>query len=231
MTKTIGIHQPNFLPWLGYFFKIKKSDVFIYLDTVQYTKNSYQNRNKIKTPQGEQWLAVPVLTKGKFGQATHEVEINPQEKWKDKILKTLEMNYKKAPFFTAYFEKFKALLEKNTSSKLAAICIELIEWTCQELAINTPRQKASELNIPPELKSTDMLVEICKRSGADTYLSGSGGQHYQEEEKFKQANIGLAYSSFKYPEYEQLWKEFVPNLSIIDTLFNCGPKTKDLLTA
>ncbi|MFC1517581.1 WbqC family protein [Candidatus Margulisiibacteriota bacterium] len=229
MSKKIGIHQPNFLPWLGYFYKIKHSDIFVYLDTVQYTKNSLQNRNKIKTPQGEQWIAIPVLSKGKFGQLTKDVEINLNEKWKEKILKGLEMNYKKAPFFSEYFPKLKAILEKYSGNKLSELSIELIEWLCRKLEINTSRKKASELGLDPELKSTDMLVEICKKSGADTYLSGAGGSNYQEEEKFKQVGIVLEYTKFKYPEYKQLWKDFLPNLSILDILFNCGPATKEYL--
>jgi hypothetical protein len=229
MTRTIGIHQPNFVPWLGYFYKIKKCDTFVYLDNVQYTKNSFQNRNKIKTPNGAQWLAIPVLTKGKFGQATNEVEVNPTEKWQEKILKTLEMNYKKAPFFARYFEPLKKIVETNSSAKLSDICITLNEWICAELGIDTRRAKASELALSPELKSTDLLIAICKKLAGTTYLSGTGGSNYQEEEQFKKNNIELIYSKFKFPEYKQLWSDFIPNLSVLDTLFNCGPEVLKFL--
>ena len=229
MTKTIGIHQPNFVPWLGYFYKIKQCDSFVYLDTAQYTKNSFQNRNKIKTPQGEHWLAIPVLTKGKFGQATNEVEVNSTEKRQEKILKTLEMNYKKAPFFANYFEPLKKIMTENTSLKLSEICIAINTWICIELGITTPCVKASDLALSPELKSTGLLVEICKKMEATRYLSGTGGSNYQEEESFKQNNIELVYSKFAFPEYKQLWGDRLMNLSILDTLFNCGAATKTFI--
>ncbi|MBU0579650.1 MAG: WbqC family protein [Candidatus Margulisbacteria bacterium] len=229
MPNTIAIHQPNFLPWLGYFHKINNCDTFVYLDNVQYTKNSFQNRNKIKTPQGAQWISIPVLSKGKFGQLTKDVEVNPTEKWKEKLLKTIEMNYKKALYFTEYFPKFQTILEKINSNKLSDICIEFLEWICQELAITTTRKKASELILSPDLKSTDLLIEICKINTGDIYLSGAGGSNYQEEAQFKLNNIKLIYSSFKYPQYDQLWKEFIPNLSVLDILFNCGAEAKNYL--
>jgi len=216
--KIVAIHQPNFLPWLGFFYKMLKSDIFVFLDNVQYSKNSYQNRVKIKTPQGAIWLTVPVSHK--FGQLTSEVEINNEEPWRKKHLKTLELNYKKTSFFKEVFELLQEIYLKKEWELLVDFNIELIFGISKFLGIKTETIRASSLNVSG--KSTDLLISIAKELNASTYLSGKGGAIYQDEEKFKAKGINLVYSDFRHPVYTQAWGEFIEGLSIIDLLFNCG---------
>ena len=223
----VGIHQPNFLPWLGYFYKMTKCDVFVLLDNAQYTKNSFVNRNKIKTSQGAIWLTVPVKIKGRFGQLVKEVEINNMVKWQKKHLKTLDMNYKKAKFFEQIFPGLKAVYYANDWSNLCELNIRLLEWVLSILGLEKRLVRASELNV--ERESTRLLINIVKELGGDVYLSGFGGAKYQEEQLFEEAGITLKYYEFENPIYPQLWSGFVPNLSIIDLLFNCGPESLDII--
>jgi hypothetical protein len=223
--KVVAIHQPNFLPWLGFFYKMIKSDIFVFLDNVQFSKNSYQNRVKIKSSKGAIWLTVPVLHN--FGQLTNEVKINNKELWREKHLKTLELNYKKALFFKPVFELLQEVYFKEEWELLVDFNIELISKISNFLGFKTELIKASSLNVRG--KSTDLLIDIVKRLNGSIYLSGKGGANYQDEEKFRENGIELTYSDFKHPIYPQLWGEFIEGLSIIDLLFNCGEKSIDYI--
>lgn len=223
----VAIHQPNFLPWLGYFYKLAKCDVFVLLDNVQYTKNSFINRNGIKTPQGAMWLTVPVKMKGRFGQLIKDVEINNTIDWRGKHMGSLEANYKKAGFFEQIFQDLKTIYYIDDWNNLCKLNIQLLEWVLPILKWEKELVRASELGVQGE--STRLLVNIVKELGGDVYLSGFGGAKYQEEELFKEAGIRLGYYEFEHPVYPQLWSDFVPNLSIIDLLFNCGPESLDVI--
>ncbi|MBT3362554.1 MAG: WbqC family protein [Chloroflexi bacterium] len=223
----IAIHQPNFLPWIGYFYKIAHSDAFVLLDNVQYTKNSFINRNKIKTPHGEAWLTVPVKKSGKFGQAIHEVEINNAVKWKNKHLKTIEMNYKKANFFNYLFSNLEEIYLNTETNNLCQLNIRLIQFISSIFKLQTRLYRSSE--IAAQGDNTLLLIDICKKLGADTYMSGFGGIKYQDEELFKEAGIKLEYYDFTHPTYLQLWGEFSPNLSAIDLIFNCGSESSSVM--
>jgi hypothetical protein len=216
----IAIHQPNFLPWLGYFYKISKVDVFVLYDDVQFTKNGFTNRNKIKTPNGELWLTLPVKQSGKFGQNINKTEIINSEKSQKKIIRTLEMNYKKCPFYDLYIDDLTSIFEKGISN-ISELNIELIKYICGVLCIKTKLILSSSLK-DSELSSEDRLIEICKNLGGNTYLSGKGGANYQNPKKFEEAGIELVYTEFVFPNYEQPWGDFLGNLSIIDILFNIG---------
>jgi len=216
--RIIAIHQPNFLPWLGYFYKIYKSDIFVFLDNVQFTKNSCQNRVKIKSSQGSIWLTEPVLHN--FGQLTNEVKLNNKERWIDKHLKTLEMNYKRAKYFKEIYNLLAEIYLSKDWKYMSELNITFIESISNYLGIKRKFLLASSLNVSGN--STDLLIEIIKKVGGGIYLSGKGGMKYQDEEKFSQNNIKLVYSDFKHPVYPQLWGEFIEGLSIIDLLFNCG---------
>ena len=167
----VSIHQPQFLPWLGYFDKIASSDIFILLDNVQFKKNEWQNRNKIRTPQGWQWLTVPVLHN--FGQKISEVKINNQIKWKDNHLKTLELNYKKSPFFGKYFPFFEELYRQEWEC-LADINIFVIQKMVDLLGIKTKIVKSSDYQATED--NTQRLIDLCKLLKGDQYLSGEMGQ-------------------------------------------------------
>jgi len=220
----VAIHQPNFLPWLGYFYKMAKSDVFVILDNVQYEKNGLTNRTKIKTTQGERWLTLPVSQK--FPRMIKKIELVNFENEKKKILKTIELNYKKAKYFDYLFPELKKILEKEWRY-LADLNIELIKLLEEKLKIKTKLEIASSYDFQGE--SDDLLISICKKFNAESYLSGRGGSKYQDENKFKKANIKLEYTDFICLPYPQLWGDFIPGLSIIDLLFNCGPKSDEIL--
>lgn len=222
----VAIHQPNYLPWLGVFSKIACSDIFVLLDNVQFEKNGYQNRVKIKTQAGGTWLTIPVNTAGKLFQNINEVEVDRTSKWCEKHWKTLLQNYGKSAYWKKYAPALAEFYEGDRA-KLAELNEALMKFVCGELGITTPFVRGSDLNV--EGKSTDLLIAICEKLGADTYVSGLGGANYMEEEKFAARGIDLEYSSFKVTPYFQLHGGFVPGLSVVDALLNLGPKARDLV--
>jgi hypothetical protein len=222
-----AVHQPNFLPWLGYFYKMLKCDRFVLLDDVQYNRRSITSRVKIKTQNGDQWLTVPVKKKGRYHQLIAEVELEPGSHWKNKVLGTLQTCYGKSPYFYDYFPGIEAIIQKD-HLRLSELNIELIEWLALQLEIETPMSRSSGLHGIAG-QSTERLAAICQTLGAEDYLSGFGGQKYQEEEIFRKKNIRLILYEFKHPEYTQMWGEFVPGLSTVDLLFNCGRRSAGIL--
>lgn len=221
----VAVHQPNFLPWLGYFYKMAHSDVFVLLDNVAFSKNSYTNRSRIKTPRGEQWLTVPV--KHSSGQLISETAINDETDWRKKHLKTLEANYAKAPFFREVFDGLSAIFAASSGEGLSAFNMRLIRFVAEYLGITTRLVVGSSLDVTGQ--ATDLLVAILKTLGGTTYLSGTGGSKYQSEEDYTRAGFCLRYSDFTYPIYPQLWGTFCEGLSVVDVLFNCGPDGRGFL--
>jgi len=222
--KKVAIHQPNYLPWIGYFNKMACADVFIILDTAQFTKNSYQNRVKIKTQSGAQWLSQPVrLADGAF-KPTNEIRF-ADNAWKKKHIKTLQMNYARASYFSRNFPHLFDLFE-NPDDKLSSFNTKLICWMAERLGINTPIVLASDC--PSGLTRTDRLIELIRWVGGTVYLSGGGGPEYQNESLFQQAGIKLEVLKYNSSPYSQLWGEFIPGLSIMDFIFNCGAEGRSL---
>lgn len=218
----VAIHQPNFIPWTGYFYKIFCSDVFVILDDVQYTKNSFINRNRIKTPSGEQWLTVPVLHSGNFGQNINQVVVLNPSKFYSKIKSTLRMNYIKSPYFSEVFGIIEPLLDSEPNISL--LNESIIRAFAIYLKFPARIIKSSEIN-GIEGESTERLVNICLSLGASEYLAGFGSKKYQDSDIFASKGINTGIYNFKHPVYSQLWGEFIPNLSFIDLLFNAGPDT------
>ena len=223
----IGIHQPNFMPWPGYFHKINRCDAFVFLDDAQYTKNSFINRNRIKTPQGPQWLTVPVLSQDKFGQPINSVETVNTVDWRKKHLGAISANYRKSKFFNWAYPELASIYQEEEWRNLSRLNIRLIKWAMGKLDIHTPLSFSSEMHL--EGKSTELLVNIVRSLKGDVYLSGKGGANYQDEALFAQSGIKLEYTSFVPPQYEQPWGEFVPGLSVLDLFLNHGPDSKSLL--
>lgn len=220
--KTVAIHQPNYIPWLGYFFKIAHADEFVFLDMVEYSAGSLVNRNSIKTPKGAQWLTIPVLKSGRSGQTIEDVETNNVQHWASRHLATLRTNYGRAP----HFKEIYALLEPHynvvtgSSSNLAAFNIGVTCSIATYLGLGTQFLHASELKVSGQ--KTALLLEICLAIGANTYLAGTGSKAYQEDARFEDAGITPVYSPFSQQSYPQLFGEFVSNLSVVDVLMNCG---------
>src|SRR3989339_466388 len=217
----LSVHQPQYLPWIGYFDKIIHSDAFIFLDNVQYKKREFQNRNKIRTKENWIWLTLPVITKDRFYQKISDVEINNETDWAADHLKSIEYNYAHAPFFKQYHELFRDIYSRKWQ-KLSEINVHIINLLMNLYGIRTPISFESSLAVTTT--SSMRIIDICKKVGADTYLSGAGGKAYIDEELFRQNNIKLVYQEFKHPVYPQQWEGFEPFMSIIDHLFNRGPQ-------
>lgn len=223
----LAAHQPNYLPWCGYFYKMAHCDVFVILDDVQFTKNSYQNRTRIKSPKGPVWLTQPVLHSGRAWQATDAVEFDGRADWRGKHIKTVAANYARSAHASDMFPVCRNWLG-GSSPLLAETNTRIIRDVARLLGLGTEIVLSSKLGVA--LTKADRLVEICRLLGARTYLSGQGARSYQEEEQFRAHGIGLLYSDFTPRKYPQLWGEFVPGLSILDALFNLGaPATAELL--
>ena len=218
----VAIHQPNYLPYLGFFHKLSLVDTFVIMDDTQYDKK-FTNRNKIKVPGNWIWLTVPINKKHKF-VANKIVEINNEENWQSDHFEKINRSYSNSEFFK---KNYKTFFEKIYSKKWDhlftlnyELIIQLIDW----LDIKIEVIKESELNINGN--STERLVNISKKIGAETYVSGIGGKEYMNEKMFETNNIKIEYQNFKCPIYKQVFNsEFIPNLSIIDLLFNIGPKS------
>ncbi len=222
----VAVHQPQYLPWLGYFDKMMRADVFCYLNDVQYKKNEWQNRNRIKTARDWQWLTVPV--RYRFPEKINEVHINNTTKWKQKHLQALITNYSRAPYFKAYIAIFEDTYSREWQF-ISELNIHLIECLRAALNIQTkPTVISSDFELREE--PTDRLIDICKALGADAYLAGQGGANYMDVQRFEQNGIKVIVQDFKHPVYPQLFDEFQPHLSIVDLLFNCGPKSMDIIT-
>lgn len=227
MSKIIAVHQPNYIPYPGFFYKMLKADVFVLLDNVQFSRMSFTHRNRIKGSQGKAiWLTVPVYKKGKFYQKINEVKINRTVKWQIKHFRTLLMNYANSPFFHYYEEQLRAIYSKEWES-LIDLNVAFLKFVMDKLKMKTKICTASEMKIVG--KKTELLVSIVKELNGDTYLSGAGGKNYIDEEKFKKEGISIRYYQYGSFVYPQLWGKFIPNLSILDLLFNCGTESRNMI--
>jgi hypothetical protein len=220
----ITIHQPQYLPWLGYLDKIDKADVFVILDNVQFKKNEWQNRNRIKTAQGHQWITVPVLYR--FPEKINEVRINNKANWGRKHLQALITNYSKSTYFDNYRSFFEDIFSRSWD-RLVDINIEIIRFLISALDLNTKLVIASDLKLREE--PTERLVDICKMLDGNRYLAGKDGNKYMNLELFEQEGIDVIFQDFKHPVYHQLFGDFEPCMSAIDLLFNCGDNSLEIL--
>lgn len=225
--KTVSIHQPGYLPWLGYFEKIASADMHVFLDTVQFEKNSFDNRNRIRSHTGSIWLTVPVITRGKFGENyLNEAELDVKQPWQNKHWKTLSLNYAKAPYFSKYADFFEETYN-NEWKTLLKLNLHLTRYLLNQLGINTELVMASELAV--DGKKSDLVLNICKKLEATTYLSGALGKDYLEIENFENNDIEVVFQQYLHPEYKQMFPGFVSHLSIVDLLFNHGPESLNIL--
>ncbi len=221
----VAVHQPQYLPWLGYFDKMASADVFVFLDNVQYKKNEWQNRNRIKTASGPQWLTVPVTYR--FGQRINEVLINNRESWQKKQKQAIITNYRKAP----HWEETSVALEEvfvRSWERLSELNVFTVRRLAQILGISTPLYVASELPAFPE-DPDERLIGITSHFGADTYLAGSGGSKYMNLDKFAEKGIKVQFQQYTHPVYNQLFGDFEPFMSVIDLLFNHGKDSLGIL--
>ena len=213
----ISIHQPDYIPYPGYFYKIAQSDVFVFLDDAQYSNDNMHQWNRIKTPQGECRLKIPV--KHEFGDNINEVQTRDNLKWREKHLKTIEMNYLRAPYFPEAFPAIREIIASDHAD-LAELNIELNTHICRCFGIGKKFIRSSDMDI--STRKEERVIDICVMLGGTKYISGNGARAYQTEEHFTSRGVELCYTDYHPFEYEQLWGDFIPNLSILDYIFNCG---------
>lgn len=222
----VAIHQPQYLPYLGFFHKIAHSDVFVVLDDVQFQKGGFQNRNRIKTSESWQWLTVPVLQKSE--QLIKDVRINQEVPWQRKHWSALTTNYASATYFEDYSNNLQPILHAEWKA-LSDLNFALMQWVMEVLHIDTPIERSSTMGVAEE--GTSRLIRICQKLNASRYLSGPGGKSYMDLDAFRQSSIDVIWQDFNSPVYQQQFPEteFVADLSVLDALFNCGPDTTKLL--
>ena len=216
----VAIHQPQYLPWLGYLAKWAAADVFVFLDTVQYQKNGWQNRNRIKTQAGATWLTVPVHAP--LGTPISSVTVDHRQPWPRRHLRAIEHAYADAPCFTRFRDELAALYATDWEA-LAPLAIASARWLAGSFGIETPTLLASELSGADVADPTDRLVALCRAVGADTYLAGQDGPTYMDVTRFEAAGITIRLQAYDHPSYAQLHGQFVPSLSSLDLLLNAGP--------
>lgn len=220
--KKIAILQSNYIPWKGYFDLIASVDEFVLYDDMQYTRRDWRNRNQIKTPQGAQWLTVPVLAKGKYHQKIRETEIDGTD-WAAMHWKALAQNYRKAPHFAQIAEWLAPLYLQEPVTHLSQLNRRFIEAICTFLGIQTTITNSWDYNLPEG--KTERLAGVCVQAGGTEYISGPAAKNYIVEKVFADLNIKLTWFDYAgYPEYPQLWGGFDHAVSILDLLFNCGDK-------
>lgn len=213
----VSIHQPDYIPYIGYFYKVSQSKKFIFLDDAQYSNDNMHQWNRIKTPQGECRLKVPI--EHKFGDKINEVRTRDELKWKEKHLKTITMNYSKSKYFHDYFQTFRELILSDYNN-LAEMNITINKWICNQFGFNIEFYQTSNMDI--HTAKEERVIDLCTALEADVYISGNGARAYQIDEHFSERGVKLQYTDYRPIEYPQLWKEFLPNMSVIDYIFNCG---------
>lgn len=217
----VSINQPAYLPWLGYFHRIAVSDIHIVLDHVQFEKNSFTNRNKIRTKDGSCWLSVPLKTGGRFGDlAISEIGIANERPWAGKHWNSLRLNYSKAKYFRQHADFFEAVFSRPWL-RLNPLLRQVTAYMLDALGIRTQVLFSSELE--PSARKSELVLQLCRRVGATSYFSGSLGRNYLDEAAFQHAGIAVSYQDFHHPVYSQVYAGFEPFMSAVDLLFNNGP--------
>lgn len=218
--KKVVIVQSNYIPWKGYFDMIAAVDEFILYDDMQYTRRDWRNRNQIKTPQGVQWLTVPVKVKGKYEQKIRETELDGTD-WAAVHWKTIVQNYRRAPHFNEVAVWLEPLYLAQSYTHLSQLNRSFIEAICSYLGIKTVI--SNSWDYPLVEGKTERLADLCMQAGGTEYISGPAAKDYIEERIFKERGINLSWFDYAgYPEYPQLWGEFTHGVTILDLLFNCG---------
>jgi hypothetical protein len=221
----LAIHQPQYLPYPGFFHKLSLVDTWVVMDDAQYDKR-FTNRNRILAPSGPIWITVPIDKSQKFGR-NMDVRINNSLTWKEEHWKKLTYSYRNSEWFREYGPYFEALYQQRLESLLdldVSTSRKVLDW----LGIHVSIVMESELGV--EGRGTRRLVEVCRAMGADTYVSGPGGRNYMDETMFAEAQIKLEYTTYAAAQYKQRFGGvFIPDLSVVDLLFNLGPAGRDLI--
>jgi len=217
----ITIHQPEFCSYIGFYDKIAKVDALVIADSFQVKKNYFDNRNKIRTSQGWQWITIPIEKDNH--KSFRDVKVMNEHNWKTKMLNSIRQNYSKSLYFDKYYPRIEEIITQKFEFLFDYNCrlfVQIKEWLNIKPPILT---LTSELELQSE-DGSDKCLEICQKLRADTYLSGASGKDYLQVEKFNQAGIQVEFHQFEHPIYEQVYTPFIPGMSVLDYLFNCGGK-------
>ena len=218
--------QPSYLPWIGYFEQMTRSDQFIFLDDVQFTRRDWRNRNKIRTKDGWAWLTVPVEQKNRYTQLLKETRIDNSTNWNKKHCEAIRVNYSRAPFFETYYPYFESVYDKQWKF-LLDLCYETTGYLKEVLNINTETSRSSDIKVKGA--KAERIVDLCQQLNATHYLTGNRARDYLSAQDFSQRGIILEYQEYDHPKYLQRYPGFVPNLSLIDLLFNIGDKSLEVI--
>lgn len=223
----IAIHQPEHMPWLGFFHKLNLADIYVVLDNVQYRRRYFQNRNKIRTNDGWQWLIVPLKKEDRDELLISEARIFTQDLgWRKSNLESIYHNYRKSEYFKSYWDEFSSIYNRDHPC-LLELNMGLIKFFLEKLGLSRKILFASALGVSG--KKGDLIFDICKKTGAKTYISGISGRDYLDFRKFEDNNIAVVIQEFHHPVYKQLHGPFIPYLSILDLLFNYGDKSLGII--
>lgn len=224
----LAVHQPIFLPWPGLFHKAVHSDCLVLLDDVQFPRGrSWLTRNRLKNEDGELWLTVPVLKKGRGLQVIRRVEIYNDKDWRKKHLGSIHQNYVHAPYFADYIQAVEAIYARD-HSLLVELNMDLITFFWDAMLFKTKPLRQSELGVVGT--GTNLLIKICERVGADRLLTFPMVEKHINQDAMKEHGIELVYANYHPSVYPQLWGGFIYNLSMLDLLLNCGPKSGEIVT-
>lgn len=218
--KTVAILQSCYIPWKGYFDLVNRADEFILYDDRQYTKNDWRNRNRIKTPQGPQWLTIPIAHRGRHGQRIDEAEAT-DPRWQTKHWKAIVQNYSRAPYFAEQSWRFEHLYATLADARLTVINQHFIRAVCEALGVTTAISHASDY--PAAGRRSERVLSLCRAAGATRYVSGPSARSYLDEDQFTRAGIEVEYADYSgYPEYAQLYPPFDHAVTVLDLLFSVG---------
>lgn len=224
--RTLVVLQPSYLPWLGFFDQMIRSDVFVFYDDVQFDKNGWRNRNRIKSPTGPHWLTVPVLVR-RLEQMLLDTEIDNRQPWPRKHIGTIRQFYAKAPHLKRYLPELEELLAGRRWELLVDLNHAVIGLLCRWLGLERQMARSSMLNVPGE--RNERLVNLCGHFGADRYLSGNAAQSYLDVELFARHGISVEWQNYQHPVYDQQHGTFVPYLSALDLILNCGDTSASIV--
>lgn len=218
----VVILQPSYIPWRGYFDQIRRADLFIFYDDVQYDKHGWRNRNQIKTHQGKQWLTIPVHSKGATqGALVKDIRIDWSKPWAKSHLKALTTSYSKAPCFKEYLPLLNDLYQRSDEF-LADFTVESSILLARTLGFNSTEFIRSSKLTDIKGRKTDRVINVLKQVGATHYICGPSASSYMEPEKFDAAGITFEYINYNYPEYSQMYPPYDPYVSILDLIFMTG---------
>jgi WbqC-like protein family len=228
MGRTLVVLQPGYLPWLGFFDQMRRSDIFVYYDDVQFDKHGWRNRNRIKSPEGARWLTVPVRRAG-LDTRILDVEIDNRTAWARKHTGTIRQFYARAPYLDRYLPELEDLLQCGWE-RIVDLDLAVVEMICRWLGLQRVKTvRSSELGIPGE--RSQRLLDLCLHFGASSYLTGDAARSYLQTDLFARHQIEVRWHNYRHPIYPQQHGRFIPYLSALDLLLNCGDESAAILAA